>query len=173
MTLKLDWDDPVLNNIRPDWLQILQELQNLNYLSIPRHVFISENPLKLELHEFSDASQNAYGACVYASNIVCNGKITVHLFGSKSRVTPIKFVSIPRLELCGATLLSRLMAKIKQPITVNIQCYYWTDSEIVLNWIKTESKTLQIFDANRVSEIEQNTDINNRKHVQTKDNQQI
>ena len=61
---------------------------------------------KLELHGFSDASLQNYGACIYLRSIFRSGTISVSLVTSKSRLAPIKGSTIPRLELLRKLLLS-------------------------------------------------------------------
>lgn len=87
----------------------------------------------LVLHGFSDASEQAYGACIYMVCKGLNGKITTALMCSKSRVSPLKVLSLPRLELCGAVLLIRLINKVLTSLNVEVHGQvYWTDSQIVL-----------------------------------------
>ena len=70
-------------------------------------------PLKIQLHGFSDASKRAYGAVVYIRSVYEDGHIDVRLISSKTKVAPIKQQSIPRLELLGATILVRLVNTVK------------------------------------------------------------
>ena len=63
---------------------------------------------ELSIHTFSDASENAYTAVVYARHVYEDGNITTRLIMSKSRLAPLKAVSIPRLELLEALIGLRL-----------------------------------------------------------------
>jgi hypothetical protein len=96
-------------------------------------------PLKIQLHGFSDASKRAYGALVYMRSVYEDGHIDVRLISSKTKVAPIKQQSIPRLELLGATILVRLVNTVKNalPFAKEIEIVYWTDSLTTLFWIKS------------------------------------
>jgi hypothetical protein len=109
--------------------------------------------MDIQIHGFSDASEKAYGACIYIRSNNQEGKTTVKLLCAKSRVSPLKQVSLPRLELCGAVLLARLLKKTldsTQWSKVNITL--WTDSTIVLAWICACHTKWKTFVANRVAE---------------------
>lgn len=169
-TLKFGWDDDVPSHIKAKWLLFNSNLQHLDNFSIPRFAFC-KNPVFVELHGFSDACQNAYGACIYARCTNTENQISVNLLCAKSRVAPLKALSVPRLELSGALVLARLMKKILSSLTiVNIQCHYWTDSQVVLAWLKNNSRLFHIFVANRLSEIQNLTNIENWYHVRTHEN---
>ena len=64
------------------------------------------------------------------------GMFTPHLFSQKTKVSPIKRLSIPRLELCGAQVLTKLLCHAKEIFQLPMDCIYaWTDSTIVLSWL--------------------------------------
>lgn len=142
----------------------------MNNLNIPRHAF-NFNHKSIELHIFTDASESAYGACVYVRCLNNDGTTTVHLLTSKNKVAPIKHLTIPRLELCGALLGARLCAKVVASLAIKInKVYYWCDSTIVLCWLSVSPNKLQPFVRNRVSEIQESTGENSWRYVSSKEN---
>lgn len=167
---KLEWDEPVPNDFVKHWLKLLREFSFLSQIKIPRRV-LCENPITIELHCFVDASQQAYAACVYLRSESVENSVVVNLLCAKARVAPIKTTTIPRLELCGALLGARLCSKVCQSLRCNIKGkFLWTDSTVVLGWLKTQSKDLKAFVCNRVNEINELTSGYNFKHVSTDQN---
>ncbi|XP_050298558.1 uncharacterized protein LOC126737624 [Anthonomus grandis grandis] len=163
--LKLGWDDPVPVDIFRIWKNFTYHLSLVEYFKIPRQVTI-KNYTYLELHGFSDSSINAFGACVYVRTLDSLGNISVNLLSAKSRVAPLKAVSLPRLELCGALLLSRLMDKILKSLNCKPnKVYYYTDSTIVLCWLSQQPRQLKTYICNRVSEVQKTTDIDDWHHI--------
>ncbi|KAK9722348.1 Pao retrotransposon peptidase [Popillia japonica] len=131
--VSFDW---VPQDVHSEWSRWTSDLQKLAELKITRHV-IAVEPRWIELHGFSDASENAYGCCIYARSSDTNNLIRTRLICAKTRVAPAKVISIPRLELSGALLLARLMDKVSQALNVNIrETFYWCDSTIVQAWIR-------------------------------------
>ncbi|XP_058446764.1 uncharacterized protein LOC131427516 [Malaya genurostris] len=168
--LALDWDDEVTPNFRLQWLQFCEQLPNLSNYRIDRYVFTSRL-CSAELHCFSDASEMAYGACLYVRSEAADGTIKVVLLASKSKVSPLKRMSIPRLELCAALISSRLYAKIVTALDMKFEaCYFWTDSTIVLQWMKSPPRTWKTFVANRIAEIQSTTHGLRWRHVAGADN---
>ena len=89
-----------------------------------------------------------------------NGHVSVCVVCSKTRVAPLKEQTIPRLELLGATILSRLLNSVKKESYFNFTTYCWTDSMTVLCWLKNSRQWKQYVRA-RVEEIQRKTDIAN------------
>jgi len=167
---KIGWDSPVPPYIQLEWETYNNCLNELNSFSIPRWLG-SDNGKHIEIHGFADASMKAYGACVYMRTSDKDGNIACQLVCAKSRIAPVKVISIPRLELCAALLLSRLIDVIIPAFRLNIsRRYLWTDSTVTLAWIAAESSKWKTFVANRVSEIHTLTDRAEWGHVTSDDN---
>ncbi|XP_030763137.1 uncharacterized protein LOC115887781 [Sitophilus oryzae] len=125
----------------------------------------------VEFHGFSDASIKSYGACCYLKTTNHQGETNVSLVCAKSKVAPLKTISLPRLELCAAVLLARLAHRVLNSLRIKIDSFhYWTDSTIVLSWIALQPSTLNTFVANRISEIQTLTEVNQWSHVPSADN---
>ncbi|XP_062542561.1 uncharacterized protein LOC134210533 [Armigeres subalbatus] len=99
------WDDEVSSTIADKWENYIQQLPMLNDFRVPRYALLPH--AVIQLHTFSDASESAYGACTYARSTDSYGHIVVNLLASKSRVAPLKRITLPRLELCAADLATK------------------------------------------------------------------
>ncbi|GFT95502.1 uncharacterized protein TNCV_4080991 [Trichonephila clavipes] len=132
-------------------------LDTKDHLRIPRLVLDSTNDEVsdlIEIHIFCDASKLAYGAAAYVK-VRKQNEVLVNLITSKTRVAPLKAVTLPRLELLGALVAARLSSRVQEIVRKKKECkvFHWTDSKIVLFWIKGSSKRWKQFVANRVQEI--------------------
>ena len=164
----LSWDDPLPVHIQKEWDGFRGTLHLLEKISVERWIGTTDL-LSCELHGFSDASEQAYGAVVYVKTVDSSNKVTTRLLVAKSRVAPIKQVSLPRLELCGAVLLSKIMKIAKDTLKIN-KMYAWTDSSIVLDWLQDRPNKWKCFVANRVSIIHEVLEGNIWRHVSSKQN---
>lgn len=132
-------------------------LKMLNSVNIPRHV-LSISAILIELHAFADTSERAYGACVYLVSKFNSDQYYSQLLCAKGRVAPLK--KITRLELCAAVLLAELVNIVRNSLRINISEYfYWSDSTITLCWLKGCPSKLKTFVSNRVSKIQELTDL--------------
>ncbi|XP_055542991.1 uncharacterized protein LOC129728568 [Wyeomyia smithii] len=144
---KIGWDDPVDDNIK------------------------EQCAVTYDVHGFSDASTVAYGACIYLRSLFADGPASLCLLTSKSKLAPLEELSIPRKELCAALLLSRLMQKVLPALTMKIQeTVLWSDSTIVLAWIKKPLNQLQQYVRNRIALIQEQTSEHRWKHVRSQQN---
>lgn len=165
---KLNWDEGVPQNIYTMWIGFCNELPLLNKVEFPRQVLI-KNHCYIELHVFADASQRGYGTCLYIRSLNKQNEVVCRLLIAKSKVAPIKQVSLPRLELSAALLAAQVAQKVCESIQLRFNnIYYWSDSMIVLCWLNGPPNKWKTFVANRVSEIQQLTNIAQWHHVQSK-----
>nr|XP_012145736.1 PREDICTED: uncharacterized protein LOC105663123 [Megachile rotundata] len=162
---QLEWDTPLAPTEATTWINILDDLPVLEAVKIPRW-FIGFTPEgNVELHGFADASERAYGAVIYLRTVQ-NGKISVSLVQAKTRVAPLKRVSLPRLELCAAALLAKLSVHVKMVLGLQaVPTFHWSDSTVTLAWIRGHPTKWATFVANRVAEIQRQSDAVRWCHV--------
>lgn len=170
--LKLDWDSVLPEELQKTWTEFYHNIPYLQNLSIYRYYF-TDVPSEIYLLGFSDASQKAYGACLYLRATYPNRTPSCALVIAKTKVAPIKTQSLPRLELCGALLLAQLVNRLlevfKNKFTIN-KILLFTDSLIVLNWIKSPYRKLNTYVSHRLMEIIELTKDNMWNYVNTKSN---
>ncbi|GFR23622.1 integrase catalytic domain-containing protein [Trichonephila clavata] len=104
---QLKWDERVPTDIKLEWEQLANGVQFVKDIKIPRFLLVDSDN-QFHLFGFSDASEKAYAAAIYCRSVSDTGKINIQLIIAKTRVAPLKTVSLPRLELCGALLLVKL-----------------------------------------------------------------
>ncbi|GFW21235.1 DUF1758 domain-containing protein [Trichonephila clavipes] len=168
--IKLDWSEQLPPDAMEEWMNFYQKLAKVNNFKIPRCILLPAT-IRIEIHGFSDASERAYAAVVYIKCFNESGQSQTRLLCSKSRVAPLKTLTIPRLELSAALLLSRLVKKVVPILQLSIhKIWMWTDSTIALAWIKTEPHKLKTFVSNRVAEIQTLSKDYHWKHVSSKNN---
>ena len=150
---KVEWDKDVPDVIYREWSLWQSQLKHLACVHIPRYYFPKDVTVShIQLHGFSDASENAYAAVVYIRATDGNGRNHVSLVSAKTKVSPIKRLTIPRLELCGAHLLAKLLELVRLTLGLPIESIYaWTDSTIVINWLDGTPRRFKTYVGNRVS----------------------
>ena len=114
------------------------ELPQLDNIQVPRYLSVDNGmDCTPHLHTFIDASLQAFGAAVYAHYVYEDGTVTNRLITSKSRVTPLQAVSVPRLEFMAAVLGSRLTQAVTRTLNITKSDWqFWSDSVDVLYWIR-------------------------------------
>ncbi|XP_075163230.1 uncharacterized protein LOC142235861 [Haematobia irritans] len=148
------WDERITAESLRKWTSFQANYPFVNSIKIPRWFNYCPDS-EVGFHGFCDASEKAYAAALYI-RIKTKKSISTHLVVSKTKVAPIKTLSIPRLELCGATLLAEMIDHIIPQLRIKdftINC--WTDSTIVLSWLSKPPCFWATFVANRVSKITQ------------------
>ena len=147
-----NWDDLLTEELKRE----IEEFKKATVITIVIPRFFG---IPFILHIFVDASESAYAAVAY----VISGKGSFFLL-SKTRVKPVKVVTLPRMELLGAVLGSRLLTFIKEEVFKSgIETYLWTDATIALGWIESSSARYKPFVGNRIAEIQRATSTHSAK----------
>ena len=155
---KLDWDEKLKGETKLRWDKWVQDLTITNEIRVNRCLYDSvgaEEVTECYLHGFRDASKKAYCALIYFVYRTTDGKTHVRLLASKTRVAPLKELSIPRLELMSARILAQLMHTVKNALRSQRKLNgvkFWLDSKTALSWIQNKSEWKQ-FVRHRVNEI--------------------
>lgn len=167
------WDDPIPTDILPLWEKWRTELPLIEKLKFPRCLKPSEfgDPVKTEIHSFSDASDNGIGQISNVRMINQRNDVHVSFLMAKSRVAPVKPISIPRLELTAAVVSVNVTRMLKSELDVdNVQCYHYTDSEIVIGYINNDARRFHVYVSNRVQHIRDRSSPEEWFHVPGKGN---
>ncbi|XP_018404637.1 PREDICTED: uncharacterized protein LOC108781220 [Cyphomyrmex costatus] len=153
--LKIGWDDSLPSHFESRWRSFLETLQEIPKITIPRWIGFSSQH-GIEVHGFSDASQKAMTAVLYLRVTDSEGLTTVHFVASKTKVAPLKRLTIPRLELCGAVLLTKLVSHFLTVLELkNLPITLWTDSSITHIWLNNHPSKWKEFVRNRVSLVQE------------------
>ncbi|XP_064479339.1 uncharacterized protein LOC135392562 [Ornithodoros turicata] len=168
----LDWDTTLPNNISTEWRSWCSELPSLREVSMERCLLPAIGTVySHQLHIFSDASPQAYGACAFLRTKSDAGETKVRLIFAKSRVAPLKKLTLPRLELMGALIAARVAKLLTTALKMEAsEVIFWTDSTIALSWIKGEANRWKPFVRNRVTEIQETTEGSQWSHCPGADN---
>lgn len=170
---RVNWDSELPEDLLHSWRSWREELFAMTDLEIPRSFFsVKQDEIaELQLHHFSDASEVGYGQCTYLRIKDVNQQITCNLVMAKSRVSPLKTVTIPRLELQAAVLSVRMSEFLERELKLPAVSHtFWTDSKIVLAYLANQSKRFHVFVANRISQILQHTSMEQWHYVPSSEN---
>ena len=165
----LDWDEELPRKLKNEWKSWFKELHFLREIKVPRCLKKRNHPVtSVTLHSFSDASEKAYAAVVYSRHEYEDGSVTTRVVASKTRLAPLKAVSIPRLELMGAMIAVRLTTQISVALEIPMKdTTFWVDSMNVLHWIHGRSRDYKPFVSHRVGEIHDHTCPDQWRYVPT------
>ncbi|XP_077975823.1 uncharacterized protein LOC144431922 [Styela clava] len=170
---KIDWDDPIPENVQPRVNAWIDDLHGIDNLTISRCIKPPNFGVVkvVEMHHFSDACQSGYGQCSYVRLVNENGDSHCTLLMGKSRVAPLKQISIPRMELTAATISARMSRYLREELRYeNIKEYFWVDSMVVLGYVNNPVKRFHVFVANRVQQILDVSDVSKWLHVESNQN---
>ncbi|KRZ75294.1 Gypsy retrotransposon integrase-like protein 1 [Trichinella papuae] len=169
----LNWDDELPSDLQKEWQTWKLELYDISDIRIPRCLipFHGSTINKVELHAFGDASETAYGAVVYLVVTKEDHSTISNLVMAKSRVAPLKKMTLPRLELMAAQVAAKLITFVKDALKMRIdRLTCWTDSKITLCWIKGTSRRWKPFIKNRVENIQKLVEPSQWRHCPTNSN---
>ncbi|XP_041633394.1 uncharacterized protein [Drosophila kikkawai] len=122
---RLDWDESLPAALNSSWLSLSANICETQKLQFPRLALNPNNVI--EVHGFSDASIDAYGGCIYVVSMEDDRRMA-HLLCAKSRVAPLKTLTVPKLELSAAVLLAQLIQEVQQMGLFSCSYYCWSDS---------------------------------------------
>ncbi|XP_063979910.1 uncharacterized protein LOC135163933 [Diachasmimorpha longicaudata] len=169
--LKLNWDEPLPEDYQRQWKDFRLNLNTLNQISVPRWLRISSKTKRIQIHGFADASTAAMGAVVYLRTENFNEPTSTVLVCAKTRVAPIKRMTIPRLELNAAVLLTKLVVITKEMLDLReVETHLWTDSMVTLAWIKGHPSRWKDYVQNRVIKIQDSLPDASWRHISGKEN---
>ena len=166
----VSWDEEIDEMYLKRWEQVIEAVEEFKGVQIPRFYGVLSDE-SVFLVGFCDASEDAYACCIYA--VSQNEDNNSSLILSKTRVSPLKKQTIPRLELLGALILSRAMKRVLEifdGVMKVEKVFCLTDAEVVLNWIQKKQKVFKQFVQNRVCEIRDNVSIESWYHVSGTEN---
>ncbi|XP_070168305.1 uncharacterized protein [Polyergus mexicanus] len=167
---KVGWDDCLSPQLRDWWTHFRSELSDLTSITIPRWMSLTPSAT-VELHGFSDASQLAMAAAVYIKVTPHMTESIITLVCAKTKVAPLKRLTIPRLELTAAVLLSRLISYVQRTLEfAEIPIYLWTDSSGSLTWINSHPSRWKDFVRNRVAAIQERVPQGHWRFIPGKEN---
>lgn len=170
---KIGWDEQPPSEICSAWKRFIDEMHCFKDFKIPRFIGIDSESCRVIIVGFSDASTRAYGAVVYTCVEVPGESNRVNLICAKSKIAPLKVVSLARLELCAILILSKLMTFVSETIASRFKIsnvYTFTDSAVALHWVHSSPHRFDTFVANRISKIQENLDPKRLFHIDGKDN---
>lgn len=171
--LGVKWDEPLPSSLQTEWDQWCSELPLIQQITVPRMIAadFGDDQTKKVLHVFCDASPKAYGAVAYIVTTSAAGEVGVSLIMARTRVAPLKRLSLPRLELMGALIGARLCQCLVKTLRMeHARVRLWTDSTVAMYWIKGSASRWKPFVANRVTELQTLTNPEDWGHCPGADN---
>ena len=166
-----DWDDVIFDEIGDKIMRWFQQLGSLSMVRVPRSLRRTAKVLTRKIVTFVDASIQAYGAVVYLLCEYEDGTLSCRLVASKSKVAPLKPITVPRLELMGAILGLRLTQNICCVMQIPVKsALFFSGSKDILWWIRGRGRDFSAFVASRVGEIQMATEPFQWQYVPTNQN---
>lgn len=149
------WDELLPKEEKTKWLKILEMMNTLLHTRLERCLKPKGSVGSPQLHGFSDGGEKGYGSAIFLRWQLENGKFSSSFVASKALVAPLKKKTIPRLELMGCVLLSRLATETERALKIKFDKKFWCDSTTALSWIRSSSAEFKPFVSVRVAEIQE------------------
>ena len=168
--IAVQWDDPIPEPLLTRWNKWIESLPLVANIKISRcfKSFSLRVIRDVQMHYFSDASNHGYAAVGYLRLVDDTGKIHCAFVMGKTRNSPLRQWSIPRLELQAALVASRLHLLLREELDTPLHgVTFWSDSLTTLQYITNEKKRFKPFVANRVNEIRKASTPQQWRHVPT------
>ncbi|XP_059350981.1 uncharacterized protein LOC130687583 [Daphnia carinata] len=164
---RIGWDDVVPEALSQRFYCWYDHLENLESLSVPRCFRFKRGRWTQQcLHVFTDASSKGFGALAYFRTVFEDHSVNVSFVMSKTHVTPVKGLTIPRLELQAAVEGLNIALTICRELEIDLrQVTFDTDSQTVLRWIHSKTCRFEVFVNNRIGKILRNTARRQWRHV--------
>ncbi|XP_034151514.1 uncharacterized protein LOC117595338 [Esox lucius] len=169
----LGWDENIPQTISQQWTGWLADLNKMTEFRVDRCMKPTSfgQIRNAQLHHFSDTSESGYGTVSYLRQENNDKEVHVAFMIGKARVSPLKQVTIPRLELTAAVLAVKVDRMLRRELQLQLnKSIFWTDSTTVLKYINNETKRFRTFVANRISFVRDSTDVSQWGYVSTKEN---
>ncbi|XP_058128506.1 uncharacterized protein LOC131292787, partial [Anopheles ziemanni] len=161
---KPGWDNPVSDSIYKKWTSIKSDWPIISGYKSDRYALLPDS--RVQLHTFCDASEAAFGACIYSRCENKQGHVRISLLASKSRLAPLKRVTLPRLELNAAVTGAHLYDRVKQAMGLeSAESYFWSDSTVTLHWLSSPPNNWKTYVGNRVAEVQAYSHLHPWKHI--------
>lgn len=167
---KTDWDTKITDSSYTKWNEWLSMLRRIEEVKLPRCYGSQFCNGLTEIHVFVDASESAYAAAAYARIQTSEG-IKCVLVTAKTRVCPLKGLTVPRMELNAAVLGCRLSQFIRKSHNIEFESFtFWSDSTTVLSWLNSDNRNYNQYVSSRVAEILISTKVSEWRWIPTEHN---
>lgn len=168
---QFDWDEKLPPNVVQFWTELFKEMESISILKFKRCLTPDNAIDHPTLILFSDASNQAFGAVAYIRWKLNDGTYEVRLIMAKSRVAPLKTLTIVKLELQAAVMAKRLASCIIQESRFEFEeILYFVDSEVVKALIDKGTTSTNTFIAVRINEIRTETNPHQWKWIESEKN---
>ena len=151
-SIKIDWDDAIPEDLILKWKEWIEALPLLSNYEVQRCIKPVQFSLGTsDIHIFGDASKKGLGSVAYIRNENSDTSINCSILMAKTRIAPLKKVTIPRLELSASQLCITIGNMLKRELNIKVRdMHFWTDSMIVLKCINNDKRRFPRFVANRI-----------------------